>query len=137
MPNGSTPRVAGWRHVVLSVRDLDVSIEWYGAVLGAEVAFQEPAAVGRRAVVCQLPDGSLSLGLTQHGEDRDRFDPTTTGLDHAALRVDSEEELHRWAAHLDRLDVEHSGVIEIPPGGILNFKDPDGIALALFWARET
>jgi hypothetical protein len=31
--------------------------------------------------------------------------------------------------------IEHSGVIEIPPGAILNFRDPDGVALALFWER--
>jgi hypothetical protein len=30
---------------------------------------------------------------------------------------------------------EASNVIEIAPGAILNFKDPDGIALALFWDR--
>ena len=31
--------------------------------------------------------------------------------------------------------VDHSGVIDVPPGAILNFKDPDGIGLALFWDR--
>ncbi len=29
--------------------------------------------------------------------------------------------------------VTHSGVIDTPRGGILNFKDPDSLALALFW----
>ena len=31
--------------------------------------------------------------------------------------------------------LEHSGAVEVPPGAILNFEDPDGIALALFWDR--
>jgi hypothetical protein len=30
----------------------------------------------------------------------------------------------------------HSGPIEVPPGEILNLKDPDGITLALFWDRQ-
>jgi catechol 2,3-dioxygenase-like lactoylglutathione lyase family enzyme len=136
MAHETAPRVGGWHHVSLSVRDLEASIEWYRRVLGFEVAFEEPAASGRRASVLAFPDGSLALGLSQHGEGGALFDPTTTGLDHAAFRVDSEEELHRWASHLDGHGVEHSGAIEIPPGGILNFKDPDGIALALFWDRR-
>jgi hypothetical protein len=31
--------------------------------------------------------------------------------------------------------VAHSGPIEVPPGEILNFKGPGGIAPALFWDR--
>ena len=38
-----------------------------------------------------------------------------------------------WADHLSDADVDHSGVIEIPTGAILNFRDPDGIQLAIFW----
>ena len=66
----------------------------------------------------------------------DRFDPQHRGLDHLAFTVGSEEELARWAERLDGAGVEHSGVLEIPPGAILNFKDIDGIALALFWDRR-
>jgi hypothetical protein len=43
--------------------------------------------------------------------------------------------MRQWAARLDSFGVEHSGPIEVPPGEILNLKDPDGIALALFWDR--
>lgn len=31
------------------------------------------------------------------------------------------------------MGVGHGGVVELPIGAILNFEDPDGIALALFW----
>jgi catechol 2,3-dioxygenase-like lactoylglutathione lyase family enzyme len=135
MTDEPTPRAGAWHHVSFSVRDLDASIAWYRTVLGFEVALDEPPAEGRRATVLAFPDGTLALGLVQHGDGGAPFEPAITGLDHAALLVRSEEELHRWAAQLDAHGVEHSGPIAIPPGGILNFKDPDGIALAIFWDR--
>ncbi len=52
-----------------------------------------------------------------------------------AIAVPSRDELDAWLAHLDELGVAHSGAIEIPPGAIANFKDPDGIALSFFWDR--
>jgi glyoxylase I family protein len=63
------------------------------------------------------------------------FDPTVTGLDHCAFTVDRREDLDAWVQRLDDHGVAHSGVIDVPPGAILNFKDPDGIALAIFWDR--
>jgi len=92
----------------------------------------------RRSVIVgpSLADGSAVLGLVQHdGAKGAFFDPTAIGLDHVAFTVDDRAELDGWASHLDEIGVTHSGVIEIPPGAILNFKDPDGIALALFWDR--
>jgi glyoxylase I family protein len=49
-----------------------------------------------------------------------------------AFTVASRKELEHWATELTLAGVEHSGIVEIPPGAILNFKDPNGIALALF-----
>ena len=45
------------------------------------------------------------------------------------------DELRAWATTLSTAGVIHSGVVEIPSGAILNFKDPDDIALALFRER--
>jgi catechol-2,3-dioxygenase len=128
--------VSAWNHVSLSVTDLDRSIGWYTEVLGFEMAFDEPESQGRRAVVLRFREGTPALGLTQHVDGGGPFDPGITGLDHAAFRVATAEELDEWAAHLDAHRIEHSGAIDIPPGRILNLKDPDGIALALFWTRE-
>jgi catechol-2,3-dioxygenase len=81
--------------------------------------------------------GGYSVGLVQHGAPGEgvAFDPTRIGLDHLAFVVASLDELERWAHRLEQAGVTHSGVIEIPPGAILNLVDPAGIALALFWDR--
>jgi hypothetical protein len=50
--------------------------------------------------------------------------------------IETREDLDRWAERLDRLGIERSDAIDVPPGAILNFKDPDGIGLALMWRRE-
>ena len=39
--------------------------------------------------------------------------------------------IEQWAQRLTGAGVAHSGVIAIPPGAILNFKDPDGIQIEL------
>lgn len=126
--------VSGLHHAALSVSDLDVSTTWYCEVLGLHVAFREEGDE-RRASVLRFGDGRVAVGLTEHGEHHGPFDPAHIGLDHVAFSVMTLDDLHEWAAHLAAIGVDSSGVLDIPPGAILNFKDPDGIALALFWDR--
>jgi glyoxylase I family protein len=123
------------RHVALSVIDLEASAKWYVEVLGMVEVFREESPT-RRAVVYRFANGAPAVGLVEHVRDaHPKFDPMTTGLDHLAFSVSSAAELARWAEWLTASGVEHSGAIEVPPGQILNFKDPDGIALSLFWDR--
>ena len=61
----------------------------------------------------------------------DRFDENRVGLDHIAFRVDSKTELDAAAAHLDELGIEHEPIKDIGPAYILEFRDPDNIALEL------
>lgn len=84
--------------------------------------------------VMRLPGGTESVGVVEHVPNgHEAFDPRRSGLDHLAFVVRSLDELEKWAARLTAADVAHSGVISTPRGAILNFKDRDGIALALFW----
>lgn len=127
--------LTGFHHVAITVRDLDASIDWYAGVLGFVELFREDGDE-RRACVMRFTNGSFGVGLVEHrGGPDDDFDPRRTGLDHMAFTVADRADLDGWAARLDDAGVAHSGVIDVPPGAILNFKDPDGIALSLFWDR--
>lgn len=118
-----------------SVSDLRAAIGWFQRVFDAEIVMDEPGEA-RAAAVLALPGSDLLIGLTQFPERADHaFDPHHVGLDHFAFAVDSEAAVQQWATHLHALGVEHSGPIPVPPGVILNFKGPDGIALALLWRR--
>lgn len=129
------PGLTGASHVAFTVTDLERSLRWYREVLGAEL-FLDEREEGRQAVILALAGTALLIGLTTHdGDDPDSFDPARPGLDHFAFSVATRENLDDWATHLDAHGVGHSGAIDVPPGTILNFKDPDGIALALFWRR--
>lgn len=126
--------ITGLHHVALSVADLDAAASWYERVFELEPVVDE-SSPGRRARVYRLGGTTSMLGLVEHGgNDGAAFSPTRTGLDHAAFAVAERADLDAWAARLDDLGIEHSGPIEIPLGAILNFRDPGGIALALFWA---
>jgi glyoxylase I family protein len=127
--------LAGFHHAALTVSDLDRSAEWYTRVVGMVEAFREESA-GRRAAVYRFVEGGMSVGLVEHaGSDVVTFDAAVVGLDHLAFSVGSQAAMRDWVVHLDNHGVPHSGPIEVPPGEILNFKDPDGIALALFWDK--
>ena len=125
--------LSGIRHIALSVTDLERSAAWYQRVLDLHELRREESP-SRRAVLLSWSEVP-TVGLVQHDADESVFDPTMAGMDHVAFAVASRDELDEWAARFDQEGVTHSGAIDIPDGGILNFKDPDGIALALFWDR--
>ena len=126
----------GFHHVAVTVRDCDASAAWYASVLGFEEVFREESEE-RRGCVMRFPGGNWGVGLVEHTATApaDGFDPVRLGLDHLAFTVASQEALEAYAEHLTAAGVESSGPFFSPRGGILNFKDPDGIALAVFWDR--
>ena len=125
--------ILGIGHVSLAISNLDRSAAWYASTLGFEELFREESD-DRKACVMTFPGDGYSVGLVQHTRNgKDEFDPQRRGLDHVAFTVGSREAFEQWATDLTAAGVDHSGVVEVPPGAILNFKDPDGIALALFW----
>lgn len=124
-------------HIRLTVTDIDRSRTFYESVFGWPVAFEVPpnADDATREQLSFLFGGVLyrvgdiMIGLRPVATDR--FDEDRVGLDHLCLRIGSRAELDSAAALLDELGVTREPIKEIGHGYILEFRDPDNIALEL------
>jgi glyoxylase I family protein len=124
--------LSGVAHVAITVTDLGRSKEWYGRVLGW-APVMEGEASGVTFSVGALPDGGPLLGLREYdGRHDGSFDPTRVGLDHLAFAADSVEELSDWEQRFTAQEVVFSPTQVTPYGHVLNFKDPDDIALEIW-----
>lgn len=125
--------IAGWAHVTLSVRDHDRSVRWYETVLGFKPAATETTDQWTRTL-CVHPGSGTILALHQNTSCNGKeFDERQPGLDHLALSVPGQAELEAWQQRLDSLSVPYTPIAGTGRGGlVLNFRDPDGIALELF-----
>ena len=97
---------------------------------GADDATRASLAFLYGGVIYAVPGGGL-LGLRPVAPEGDRFDEDRVGLDHLSLAVPGADDLHAAAALLDEAGVAHGGVKDIGVASILEFRDPDGIALEL------
>jgi glyoxylase I family protein len=127
----NTTTIPAITHVAVTVKDLEVSKDWYTRVLGVEPVIDEDTGPFRHVV---YPLGSTLLGL--HGFPKltstEAFDERRLGLDHIAFGCANRAELVEWATRLDALGVEHSDIVDAGYGSGLSFRDPDNIALELF-----
>lgn len=124
-------------HVRLTVTDIERSRQFYESVFGWAVLVDVPdnadEATRNRlgflygGVIYDMGGGLLGLRPVS----QDRFDENRTGLDHIAFRVGSKDELEEAATHLDELGITHEPIKDIGPTYILEFRDPDNIALEL------
>jgi catechol-2,3-dioxygenase len=122
---------SGVAHVSLTVTDLERSKRWYAELLGWE-EMMSGESDGVSFGVGALPGGQV-LALRQHADGTgDNFDPRRTGLDHLSLDVGSADQLSDWERRFVDLGVSYTPTQDMPYGHVLNFKDPDGIALELF-----
>jgi len=124
-------------HVRLTVTDIERSRQFYESVFDWPVLLEVPenADEATRSQFGFLYGGVVyDLGGTLIGlrpVARDRFHEDRCGLDHIAFRLGSKAELDSAAAHLDEIGVQHEPVKDIGPSYILEFRDPDNIALEL------
>lgn len=124
-------------HVRLTVTDIERSRQFYESVFGWPVLLEVPdnADEATRNQLSFLFGGVIyDLGGTLLGlrpVAAGRFDEDRVGLDHIAFRLTTRDELDSAAAHLDDLGVTHEPIKDIGPSYILEFRDPDNIALEL------
>jgi glyoxylase I family protein len=124
-------------HVRLTVTDIERSRQFYESVFGWPVLIEVPENADAETrnqlgflfggVIYDL--GGTLLGLRPVATDC--FDENRCGLDHIAFRMSNKDELDAAAAHLDEVGVQHEPVKDIGPSYILEFRDPDNIALEL------
>lgn len=130
----------GYAHVRLTVRDIEKSRAFYDAVFGLPVALEVPPDADEQTkeqmwwlfggVVYSI--GSQLFGLRPAAPGDDVFDENRVGLDHVAFSVADRAALDDAIAVLEEQSIHHEGVKDIGAGYILEFRDPDGVALELF-----
>lgn len=132
----------GMHHVRLTVTDLARSRAFYTEVLGFEVAAESPGSPedpAVRADPAQLYGGvvfhtnGMLFGLRPVADGDDHFVSERVGLDHLSFTVASRDALVEARDTLEKHNVPHGEVIDLPAFGlaILSFSDPDGVHLEL------
>ncbi len=124
-------------HIRLTVTDIARSREFYESVFGwpinlempedADDAMRDRLAFLFGGVIYNVGESRVALRPVAD----DKFDEDRAGLDHLAFRLGSTSELDDAAAHLDSLGVAHEPIKDIGVMYILEFRDPDNIALEL------
>ncbi|MGH2783860.1 MAG: VOC family protein [Actinomycetota bacterium] len=119
-------------HVVITIRDLEVSRPWYTRLFDTEPVLEENTGPFTHCVWA-LPNGQL-VSLHQFWEEpsSEGFDERRLGLDHLAFGVATRAELEEWASKLDELGIDHGKIIDASYGSGMAFRDPDNIQLEFF-----
>lgn len=125
------------QHIRLTVTDIARSRSFYESVFGWPVALEVPTDADDETretlrflyggVIYRAGDMLVGLRPVARGT----FDENRVGLDHLAFRLASPAELVAAAHHLDGLGVAHEPIKDIGTSHILEFRDPDNIALEL------
>ena len=129
----------GFHHVRITVRDIAASRKFYDDVFGFDVAYELPDDADEATreqlwflfggVIYQFAGGLF--GLRPVADSGDSFDENRTGLDHLSFALASSDDLEAAVATLDRLGIAHEGIKDAGGISILEFRDPDNIALEL------
>lgn len=134
-----TITTTGISHLRLTVRDLAVSRHFYDTLFGWDVAVEMPADADEATreqfwflfggIIYDSPSGLFGLRPVAPGTDG--FSPDRVGLDHLSLSVASRADLDAAVEVLDSLGAPHGEVKDVGSMFLLEFRDPDGIALEL------
>jgi len=129
------PVLSGIHHLKIPVSDLATSLGWYERVLGARRVpqFDHITGDGRLfAYILDVPGLEMAVEL----RDEPTYAERLRGFDPVVFAADLLADLEGWAAHLDALGVENSGVLRGLLGWLVIFRDPDGLSIRIY-SRET
>jgi glyoxylase I family protein len=131
----------GYAHVRLTVTDIERSRAFYDAVFALPVAVELPPDADEATreqfgflfggIIYQLGDSLFGLRPVA----KDSFDEDRVGLDHVSFQVDGRGDLEAMVELLDSRGIAHAGIKDVGAGHILEFRDPDNIALELYAAK--
>jgi glyoxylase I family protein len=127
----TTPPLGTITHVALTIRDPEVSVPWYRALIGSDPVMDEDTGPYRH-IVFALGDTLFALHVFPEGIEDLAFSPRRPGIDHISFAAADRQELQAWEQRLEELGVVHGGIIDAHYGTALSFKDPDGLPLEVF-----
>ena len=122
-------------HAVLVVRDIDASVEFYTQVLGFKVSDVYPESmVPGRMVFMRFNNDHHGLGLVGQARDQSKHQE----LHHMAFEVSTIDEVFRAREHLEKhgVEIDFEGRRRAGAQVSVEFRDPDGHSLEIFWGLD-
>lgn len=134
-PENMPFRIGKMGHAVLMVQDIDASVDFYTRLLGFRVSDVYPDSMTKgRMVFMRFNDDHHGLGLVGQGKAASKH----RELHHMAFEVSTIDEVFRARDHLEKngVQVDFDGRRRAGSQVSVEFRDPDGHRLEIFWGLD-